>query len=99
MDRGVYPLAARLVGLVVKTSASGVKDPGFDSCLRRDFSGSSHTSDLKFDTPLATLLESRWNWSVVCQYTVGEIESLICNFYISVEADPSLRYTSMLLGL
>ena len=34
----------------------------------------------------------------------GEVESLICNFYLSVAArknvyaDPSLRYTSMLLG-
>ena len=29
----------RLVGLVVKASASGAKDPGFESRLRRDFSG------------------------------------------------------------
>ena len=41
-------------GLVVKACASGAEDPGFDSCLRRDFSGSSHTSDLKIDTPVAT---------------------------------------------
>ena len=37
--------ANRLAGLVVKASASGAEDPGFESCLRRDFSGSSHTSD------------------------------------------------------
>ena len=37
----------RLGGLVVKASASGAEDPGFESRLRRDFSGSSHTSDLK----------------------------------------------------
>ena len=37
----------RLVGLVVKVSASGTEDPGFKSRLHRDFSGSSHTSDLK----------------------------------------------------
>ena len=44
--------AYRLVGLVVKTSASGVQDPGFDSCLRREgFSGWSHTSDFKSGTP------------------------------------------------
>ena len=36
-----------LVGLVVKVSASRAANPGFDSRLRRDFSGSSHTSDLK----------------------------------------------------
>ena len=40
---------------MVKVSASRVEDPGFESRLRRDFSGSSHTSDLKIDTPVATL--------------------------------------------
>ena len=45
----------RLVGLVVKASASGAEDPGFESRLRRDFSGSSHTSDSKIGTPVATL--------------------------------------------
>ena len=38
----------RLVGLVAKASASRVEDPGFESRLGRDFSGSSHTSDLKY---------------------------------------------------
>ena len=41
--------------LVVKASASRVEHPGFESCLLRDFSGSSHTSDLKIGTPEATL--------------------------------------------
>ena len=45
----------RLVGLVVKASASRAEDPEFESRLRRDFSGSSHTSDLKIGTPVATL--------------------------------------------
>ena len=50
----------RLVGLVVKASASGVEDPGFDSHVRHgDFSGSSHTCDLQFGTPLATLPGAR----------------------------------------
>ena len=45
-----------LVGLVVKASASRAEDTGFESPLRRDFfSGSSHTSDLKIGTPVATL--------------------------------------------
>ena len=44
-----------LSGLVVKASTSRAEDPGFESRLRRDFSGSSHTSDLKIGTPLATL--------------------------------------------
>ena len=47
------PAGNRLVGLVVKASASGVEDPGFESRLRRDFSGSSDTSDLKIGTPRA----------------------------------------------
>ena len=38
----------RLVGLLVKASPTRAEDPGFDFRLRRgDFSGSSHTSDLK----------------------------------------------------
>ena len=44
----------RHVGLVVKASASGAEGPGFESRLRRDFSGSSHTGDLKMGTPVAT---------------------------------------------
>ena len=47
--------ANRLVGLVVKASDSGAQDPEFESRLRRDFSGSCHTSDLKIGTPVATL--------------------------------------------
>ena len=45
----------RLFGLVVKASASRSEDPGFESRLRRDFSGSSHISDLNIGTPAATL--------------------------------------------
>ena len=36
-----------------KASASRAEDPGFESRLRRDFSGSSHTSDSKIGTPVA----------------------------------------------
>ena len=53
----------RLVGLVVKASVSRAKDPGFESRRRRDFSGSSHTSDLKIGTPVATLLGA-WRYRV-----------------------------------
>ena len=45
----------RLVGLVDKASASRAEDPGFESRLRRDYSGASHISDLKIGTPVATL--------------------------------------------
>ena len=43
----------RLVGLVVKASASGAEDPEFKTRLQRDFSGSNHTGDLKISTPVA----------------------------------------------
>ena len=43
------------VGLVAKASASRAADPGFDSRLRRDISGLTHTGDLKIGTPVATL--------------------------------------------
>ena len=59
----------RLAGLVVKASSSGAKDPGLESRLGRDFSGSSHTSDLKIGTPVATL-PGAWDWWARCQYTV-----------------------------
>ena len=61
----------RLVGLAVKVSASRAEDPGFESRLRQDFSGSSHTSDLNIGTPMAALPGAwRWDWSAWCQNTV-----------------------------
>ena len=83
----------RLGGLAVKASASGAEDPGFESRLRRDFSGSSHTSDLKIGTPV-TALPGAWHyrvsagtgWPGVNILWLGEVERLICNFYLSVAA-------------
>ena len=64
VSRKRSPARDRLLGLVVKASASRAEDPGFDSCLRRgDFSGSSYTSDLKIGTPLATL-PGAWRYRV-----------------------------------
>ena len=105
------PTQDRLTGLVVKASTSGAEDPGFKSCLRRDFSGLSQTSGLKIDTPVATL-PGTWHYRVntgtgqpgVSILWMGEVESWICHFYLivaarkTVWADPSLRYSSMLLG-
>ena len=45
----------RLLGLVVMASATRTEVPGFESRWRRDFSGSSHASDLNIGTPVATL--------------------------------------------
>ena len=67
---------------MVKASASGAEDPGFESRLRRDFSGSSHTSDLNIGIPVTTL-PGAWHDRVS---GLGEVESWICNFYLSVAA-------------
>ena len=48
---------------MVKASASGEEDPGFESRLRRDFSGLNHTSDLNIGTPVATL-PGAWRYRV-----------------------------------
>ena len=50
-------------GHVVKASASRAAHLGFDSRLRRDFSGSSDTSDLKIGTPVSTL-PGAWRYRV-----------------------------------
>ena len=60
---GVSNNPHHIVGLVVKASASGAEDLGFESRLRRDFSGSSHTSDFKIGTPVATL-PGAWQYRV-----------------------------------
>ena len=52
--KGSHCYANYLDGLVVKASASRAEDPGFESSLRWDFSGSSHISDLNIGTPVAT---------------------------------------------
>ena len=80
--------------------------------MRRDFSGSSHTSDLNIGTPVATL-PGAWRYKVnagtgcsgdIILLWLDEIERLICNSCLSVTAhtivwaDPSVRYISVLLG-
>ena len=84
----------RLIGLVVKASPSGQEDPEFNSCLHcGNFSRSSHTSDLKIDTPVAALpgavhywVSTETGWPSVSILRLGEVESLICSFYLSVAA-------------
>ena len=101
----------RLVGLVERRPPREWKIPGSNPASAGIFSGSSHTSDSKIGTPGATL-PGAWRYRVssgtgrpdVSILWLGEVESLICNFYLSVAArkivwaDPSLRYTSLLLG-
>ena len=57
------PSADRLVGLVVKASPPPLES-GFESRWRRDFSGSSHTSDLNISPPVATL-PGAWRYRVM----------------------------------
>ena len=56
-------LMKRLVGLVIKASTSRAEDMGFESRLCPDFSGSSHTSDVKIDTLVATL-PGAWRYRI-----------------------------------
>ena len=90
---------------------SKATDPGVDSCfLCGDFPGSNHTSELNIGAPVATLpgawcyrVSAETGWLGISRLWLGEIESLIYNFCLSVAehttvwADPFLRYTSMLL--
>ena len=106
------PSTDRLVRLVVKASTSRAEDPGFESRLRLDFSASSPTRDLKIGTPVATppgawryRVNAGTGWPGVSILWLGEVESLICNFYLSVAArqidwaDPPLRYTACCLDV
>ena len=57
------PLFHCLDGIVVKASASGAEDPGSNLSCAGIFPGSSHTSDLKIGTPVATLTGA-WHYRV-----------------------------------
>ena len=58
-----------LVGLVVRRPPRERKIPGSNPACAGIFSGSSHSSDLKIGTPVATL-PGAWR-SAGCQYTVA----------------------------
>ena len=98
-------------GWFLKASASRAEDPGFESRLRRNFSGVESYQLLKnwhFSGCPARRLALQcqcWDWLARCQYTViGWGKKFIYSFYLSVAArtivwaDLSLRYTSILLG-
>ena len=75
--------ARRLAG--DRLAGWGAGDRGFGSrFLRGDFSGPRHTTDLKIGTPVATL-PGAWRDRVSAGTSwLGEGESVICNFYLSV---------------
>ena len=102
-----FLLCYHLVGQVAKVSASNRTSGVWVPFAPWDFSRSSHTSDLQTDTPVATLpgtwcywVSAGTGWPGVSILWLGEVESWICNFYLSVAArtlvwtDPPLRYTS-----
>ena len=109
--RTVSSFCERLVGLVERRPPRERKIPGSNPVCAGIFSGSSHISDSKIGIPVATL-PGAWRYRAssgtgrpgVSILWLGEVERLICNFYLSVAArkivfaDPSLRYTNMLLG-
>ena len=66
---------------------------GSNPACTRIFPLRSHTSDLKIGTPVATLpgpwrymVSAGTGWPSVSILWLGEMESLICNFYLSVAA-------------
>ena len=74
------------------------KIPGSNPACAGIFSGSSHTSDLKIGTPVATLpvawcyrVSAGAGWPGVRILWLGEMESLVCNFYLSVACCCILR--------
>ena len=83
----------RLVGLVLRPSPRERKIPGSNPACTGIFLGSSHTSDSKIGTQVATLQGagryrvSAWTGRPdVSILWLGEVESLICNLYLSVAA-------------
>ena len=72
-----FPLEDLLVGLMVKASALGAQDPGFESRLRRDFSGSNHTNDFKIGTPVTTLPGA---WHYIVSAGTGQPGSVYCDW-------------------
>ena len=83
----------RLAGLVIRRPPRERQIPGSNPACAGIFLGSSHTSDLKIGTPVATL-PGAWRYRVsagtgqpgVSILWLGEMESLICNFYLTVAA-------------
>ena len=79
---------------MVIASASKADDSDFDSRLCCwDFSKSSHTSDLETGSPVAAppgawcyRVRAGTGWPGVRILRLGEVESLTCNFYLSVAA-------------
>ena len=91
-----------------KASGSRAEDPGFESRLHQDFFGVEsyqwHKHWHSSGYPARQRVSTGTGRSGVSILWLGEMESLVCNFCLSVAAckivwaDPSLRYTHVLLG-
>ena len=99
----------RLVGLVVKASASRAEIPGSNPACAGFFSGVESYQRLKnwhssgYPARRLALEGQCWDWLARCQYTVTGWDRKLDLQFLSqcgstVWADPSLRYTGMLLG-
>ena len=95
----VSPSLDCLIGLVGKVSTLRAEDPGVRIPLApRFFRGRVMPGTWRYRVSAGTGQPS------VSILWLGEMESLVCNFYLSVAArkivwaDPPLRYTGMLLG-
>ena len=106
-----HPTPTASLALWLRRPPRERKIPGSDPVCDGIFPGLSHTSDLEIGTPVATLpgawcykISAGTGWPGVSILWLGEMGSLICSFYLSVAArtivwaDPSQRYTRMLLG-
>ena len=86
-------MSGLFVGWLLKASASRADVPGSNPACDGNFSGSSHTSDFKIGAPVATLPDT-WRYTVsagtgrpgVSILGLGEVDSLIRNFYLGVAA-------------
>ena len=89
--------SVRLLGLVVKASASRAENPGFECRLRRDFSGRvipvTKKKKKKKGTSVATLagawlyrVSGGTGWPSVSKLCLGEMESMICSFNLGMAA-------------
>ena len=77
--------ANRLIGLMVRRQPQERKILGSNPACAGIFSGLSYTSDLKIGTPVTTLPGTWTGRPGVSILWLGEMESLVCNFYLVLE--------------
>ena len=88
---------------VVRRPPREWKIPGSNPACAGIFLGSSHTSDFKIGTPVATLpgawrdrVSAGTGWPNISILWLGEMESSVCNIYLSVTARKNCLSRSVL---